>query len=435
MLHTSLILFLEDIPRPLAGAILLFWFIVLSFLNAFYIYEYHLKFTKYIVQRFGMNNTFIQALILCFLNGISKIVFLGTLYNPFSIGEFASSISGSTQLSMAVTLALVLLSTKTNCFVHHTSFYKDIIFLEAAHLLLLLLLLDAPHFFTIPFMALAIFLVFLFNTVLLPVYIAPPVVTDTVSTSSTTPNPMLSSILYPIKYIFDAVLFDPPSPMSQGDSKKTSYTNIFSPIINLLTAVVYFRIGLKHSELIALSICALILGGILYMLAVEKVLIELLYLYSFMVSLLFFSMITGSFISLTEHISKLTGLGTQFLSGTLLAFQANLAEIVVCCDYAKGGAATLAICSILYTHIYSSLFAFPALKIFSAKDGRHFHNLQGVPFMHFSYVFTLAEIKVIFINYALRHHKLTKDLAYTLLVIYFLFMVGFSMEGKPHLCK
>lgn len=422
--------FLENIPMPAAAICMVSWFAILSFLNAFYIHDYHLKITRYIVHRAGMGSTFIQAFILCVLNSIPKVLLMISLHQPSSIKEFAATVFGSTHISVTIAFAAVLLSAKANCLVHHTSFYKDIFFLEISHFLLVLLFSSSTSFLAIPLMALGIVLIFLSNTVLLPAYIAPIVNSGIIATSSPPPSPILAFFLLPTRMVFSMILLDP-----SEIPKKTSYSIIFSPLISLLIALIYFPMGLELQALLFLSTGALLLGLVLYTLARRSVLPEVLYLYSLVVSIIFFSMTMGSFLSLVKHINRMTGAGIQFLSGTLLAFQANLAEIITCSDYSRNGSVVVAVCSILYTHIYNSMLAFPILKLFSSKDVEMSYpqNISGIPVVYFSYVFMLAELKVIFVNYILRHHKLTKDLAYTLIGIYVFFMIGFSMQGRASL--
>lgn len=436
MLSASLHPFPQTLSEPVGSICTVSWLAVLSFLNIFYTYEHYLKITRYIVRRVGMENPFVQALVLCFMNSVPKTILLANLHRPSSVEEFSSAISGSTQMSIAVTLAVALISSKTNCFVHHTSFYKDILFLEASHLLLFLLFSNSPNIMAVPLMALGIFSIFLFNTILLPTYIVPALTGDVPSISPATTNPKMGILLRPVRFVLGIILLDPSSLASSESPKRTPYTIVLSPILNLLVLVTHFNMELKSSETIVLVVCSLVLGSALYVLAKERVLPDALYLYAFLTSILFFSVVVRSLVALTPNISKITGLGTQFLSGTLLSLQASLTEIITCSSYSRGGSPTLATCSVLYTHVYNTLLLFPSLKLFSSKDiETYIYNIAKIPFVHFSYVFVLAEIKVVFVNYLLRHRKLTSDLGYTLLVIYLLFIIGFAMEGKPYLCK
>lgn len=405
----------------------------MAFLNIFYAHEYHSKVTKHITKK--IENIFIQALVLCFLNGIPKMILMVNLYRTFPIQVFASAISGTTQISIAISLALVLIFAKTNCFVHHISFYKDVLFLEASHLLLLIMFSNTADTLTIPIMTLSVFFAFLFNTFSLPAYISqvPAEAQDTVSSHPQAPHPSLG--LYPIRFIFNTIFLDPDQLSSS--SKKTSYTIMLSPAISLLVGMVHFRIDIGRLEFLLSLICSFFAGLLLYMMIRKRIFSTISCLYTLAVSMLFFSIIMENLVDLTVRISNATGLGIQLLSGTFLSLQSNLTEIVTCLKYKGNEMLTVSSCSILYTHIFNALLFFPTIRLLLTKDGilPHSQNISNAPFVYFSYVFILAEIKVIFVNYLLRHHKLTKDLGYTLIAIYALFIIGFAIEGKEHLCK
>ncbi|AFM98780.2 hypothetical protein EHEL_080780 [Encephalitozoon hellem ATCC 50504] len=435
MLSKPLELFFEVSSAPHTIIYIVFWFAALTFLNIFYTREYHVKIMKHITKK--IRNIFIQALVLCFLNSIPKIILMVNLYRNSSIQVFASAISGTTQISMAISLALVLILAKTNCFVHHISFYKDILFLEASHLLLLIMFSNATDALTVPLMALGVFSTFLFNTFSLPPYISQVSNSsdeEVISSHAQPPSPSLT--LYPFRLIFNLLFLDP-SHISPSSSKKTPYTIVLSPVINFLIGAMYLRMDMRRFELLLSLACSFLLGLLLYMMARKRILSTLSCLYSLAASILFFSIIMESFVSLSMHISNATGLGAQFLSGTFLSLQCNLTEIVTCLSYTGNEMLIVSSCSILYTHMYNTLLFFPVAKLLLGKTGAYAqsHNISNAPFVYFSYVFILAEIKVIFVNYLLRHHKLTKDLGYTLIAIYVLFIIGFAMEGKTHLCK
>ncbi|KMV65610.1 hypothetical protein M970_080830 [Encephalitozoon cuniculi EcunIII-L] len=359
-----------------------------------------------------------------------------SLYRTSSIQVFASAISGTTQISMAISLALVLVFAKTNCFVHHISFYKDILFLEASHLLLLIMFSSTTDTLTVPLMALGVFSTFVFNTFSLPAYIvqASPSSQEALFSLSR-PSPAFR-VLYPVRFVFNAVFLDP-ALLSSESSKKVPYTIVLSPAINLLIVVSYFRINIGHFGLLLSFACSFLVGLLLYMMARKRVLSTASCIYTLTASVVFFSIIMESLTSLTAHISKETGLGIQFLSGTFLSLQSNFMEIVTCLKYSEGEMLIVSSCSIIYTHMCNVLLFFPIIRLLLGRGGggAYPHGIANAPFVYFSYVFILAEIKVIFVNYLLRHHKLTKDLGYTLIAIYALFVVGFAIEGKAHLCK
>lgn len=412
-----------------------FWLAALTFLNIFYTNEHHVKIAKHITKK--IKNIFIQALALCFLNSIPKIILMVNLYRTSSIQVFASAISGTTQISMTISLALVLILAKTNCFVHHISFYKDILFLEASHLLLLIMFSNTTDTLTVSLMALGVFSTFLFNTLSLPQYISQASNNDDQEVISSQAQPPSTSLaLYPLRLIFNLVFLDP-SHLSPSSSKKTPYTIVLSPIINFLIGALYFRMSMGRFELLLSLACSFLAGLLLYMMVRKRVLSTILCSYSLAASILFFSIIMESFVNLAMHLSSATGLGIQFLSGTLLSLESNLMEIVTCLNYNGGETLVVSSCSVLYTHMCNILLFFPVTKLLLGRTGAYAqsHNISNAPFVYFSYVFILAEIKVIFINYLLRHHKLTKDLGYALIAIYALFITGFAIEGKTHLCK
>lgn len=426
--------FLEGLPAPAAAVSTVSWAAALTFLNVFYVYEYHLRTSRYILER--IESTFSQALVLCLLNSIPKVVLAASLYRAAPGAVFASTISGSTQISMAITLAAVLLFAKTNCFVHHISFYKDILFLEASHLLLLIMFSSASESLTVPLMALGVFAMFLFNTLSLPTYISQPPDRALEATSSPQEARSKTPILYPVRAVLNVIFLDPQL-LHPETSKTTPYTTVLSPPVNLLIAMSYFRIAPGHFGLLLCFIGSFLVGLLLYVAVRRRILPGISCLYTLAASAVFFLMMTESLVGLTAYIGKATGLGIQFLSGTFLSLQSNIAEIVTCLEYSRAGMSAMASCSALYTHMYNSLLLFPAAKLLlgRGKGDTCPQNIANAPFVYFSYVFILAEIKVVFVNYLLRHHKLTKDLGYTLVAIYTLFIIGFAIEGKPHLCK
>ncbi|KAH9411019.1 hypothetical protein HK407_09g14350 [Ordospora pajunii] len=417
----------------LAGSLLAF----AALLSVFYAQEYHTRIARFFIMK--TENTFIRALMLCLLNSMPKIVLMASLHRASSIGIFSSVLSGSTQLSVAITLAIILLSAKSNFVVHHMSFYKDIFFMEASHLLLLIMLSNVSSSSFIPFMSLCVFAIFLTNTITIPSYIAQSQSSSISSRAfalDSAPHTAGRALMYPLRLVFDVLLLNH-SRMPHEATKKKPYAAIFSPAINMMIALSYFGMHLEYAKILALMICALLFGSLLYVFTKKKILSNVLHLYSLAAATTLFSVMMAGTCSMVQHIAEVSGVGSQLLSGTLLSMFANIVEIVTCMHYARSGMPEMASCSVMYSPVFNSLLFLPLIKIALGRDTLHagVQNISNAPFVYFSYVFILAEVKVVFVNYLLRHQKLTRDLGYTLIVVYSLFIAGFAVEGKAHLCK
>lgn len=400
----------------------------LVLLNVFYIREHHTKLTRHILQRMG-SGTFVQAVLLCLLNTIPKAALLAALHTPARIREFSSALSGSMQISFTISFAAVLIAARTDLFIHHTSFYKDIVFLEGSHVLMLVLISTIPQLVAPSIMALGLFALFAANTLTLPEYIALPTVLDA------PPSAKTHSPLYLLRAALNMLLLDP-SLLDASHPKTPPYSAALSPAANIVLVLLYFQISPGIIQTLLLSLLALGAGAALFVLARRRVLVDILCIYSLAASILFCTLTMRAFAGLAESISTFTGLGTQFVSGTVLALHSNLAEIITCTAFSRTGASTLAACSVIYTHPINTTLVLPLIKLLLSSGLPALRtDIRTLPFTFFSFVFSLAEMKVIFTNYMLRNCKFTKDLGYTLLAIYLLFTVGFSIEGRAHLCK
>ncbi|KAM0671256.1 hypothetical protein OCOL_001706 [Ordospora colligata] len=437
MFPGSLQLFPDSLPLPVYMMINGSLLALAALLSVFYAQEYHTRITRFFIMK--TENTFMRALILCLLNSMPKIVLLASLHSASSLSIFSSVLSGSTQLSVAITLAIVLLSAKSNFVVHHMSFYKDIFFMEASHLLLLIMLSNASASSFIPFMSLCVFAIFLTNTITIPSYIS-QVPSNSVSSRTFAlddiPHTTGRALTYPLRLVFDALLLNH-SYMPHEVAKKKPYAAIFSPTINMMIVLSYFGMHFEYTTILALMICALLFGSLLYTFVKKRIMSNALYVYSFAAATALFSVIMVGTSSMIKNIAEVSGVGSQLLSGTLLSMLANIVEIVTCMHYARSSMPEMASCSVMYSPVFNSLLFLPLIKIALGRDTLYagIQNIANAPFVYFSYVFILAEIKVLFVNYLLRHQKLTKDLGYTLIVVYLLFIAGFAVEGKTHLCK
>jgi Ca2+/Na+ antiporter len=412
------------------------WVSLLTLVNAYFACRYYSKITKTLLHRTAPDNVFMRGIFLCLFNNVPRVVALALLFGKSEV--HATSLQcGSCLFAITVILALTVLFSRQLCIIHHMVFYKDILFIEITYLVLLFTIasdgrgLDRNAVFSIIALAL-----FLSNTYALPSYLSQPTDIDLSEPHASMFDSSLEALMTPVRLLFDILVLDPSTLVSGPIDDTSSYVAIFSPLFNFLVGIVYFGISLKRMYFAVLAIISLLLGIILYVLTTKKLSAAFISLYSFCSSVLCLTIIMRSSIDVVEYSKVIFDLGEHFLSGTFLTWQASVVDIVMSIECSRKGHALMAMLSALYTPILLTLIGFCNLKILMrALGGVVSKEILREPIIFFTFSFMMISMPIIFVNYAIRHQKLTRDLAIFLLILYFLYLLSFCMEGRPFVSK
>ncbi|EJW05211.1 hypothetical protein EDEG_00676 [Edhazardia aedis USNM 41457] len=368
------------------------------------------------------------------------------------ITPLVTGCSGSFMFMITICLGFVILSTRKMRYVSIDVFYRYIIIMGACYVLLLSLFTFKEIGIFVPIGMLIWYFLFLLYS-----FKTSSSVTDNIESiqcddlnqnfdDSTSPNfqrrRFYLFFMKPIKQIlkfvdlmlgvvFDsAILYE-----REGAMKKQRILSSFiSPIMNFLVFIIRFELVINFRTL-GLWVLAMSTMGILLFLIIKKKTFKLFQLiYTFVASCLYISLVCKEIGDGVIYYAKIYNISPIMVTSVVMGALNSLPDMFSCILGAKNGLFKTAVCSCLSSSMNDVLLRIGScLLVLKYKYG----EITNYSWTEQPYITALVMIPltiiVIIINYEIRNNKLESELAYSLVIIYFIYVMLTYIIENPFL--
>lgn len=378
-------------------------------------------FTKIIEQFFCLiENDAKNAMILCLLNNVPKIIFA---LDKTNLEYNSSMIFGFTTINLTFGLSLLLLCTEIKCFLNINILVKEYIFLTIS-------LVHQKLFLQEKFSSDILMKV---SVILFVSYMVYSLYMANINTNeiqflneSNTDLTLFTQInKYTIKFILDAIIID------IENLNKTTCVNTFKTVLSPVFNTVVFLLFFSHQTNLLTKLISLIfsffVGCALLKCSKKRNLQQINYSYGLLASYMYMHVLLSRLPDAFNFFSNKLKIKPQFLSMISTPMCLMYPELLNLIYFGKKHRPSLSIMSLFSSIILNSFFIYPLKMLF--LDDNLFTYYKGD---EISLSYSIISLIVIAFNYVMRNQKLSRDLGYIQMIVFVFYLSTLLVEYKKY---
>lgn len=378
-------------------------------------------YTKIVEQFFcSMENDTKNAMLLCILNNIPKIIFS---IDKTNIEYNSPMIFGYTTINLTFGLSLLLLCTDIKCFLSINFMVKEYIHLS---FLLIHQKIYLQEKFNVDIL-MKISIMLFFSYLIYSVYMANFNFNEIqFLNESNTDFTLFTQInKYTIKFILDTLIID------IENFNKTSCANsikiVLSPILNTIIFLFYFFNQTNTLTVLISLILSFIVGCSLLKCSKKRNLQQINFAYGLIASYMYIQILLKRLPGAFDFFSNKLNIKPSFLSMISTSMCLMYPELLNLIYFGKKYKPSLSIIALFSSIIFNSTLLFPLKTIFLQNKFYDYYKGNEI-----SLSFSIISLIVIFFNYVMRNQKLSRDLGYIQMIIFSFYMLTLLVEYKKY---
>ncbi|ELQ74435.1 Ca2+:Cation Antiporter (CaCA) Family [Trachipleistophora hominis] len=411
-----------DLPVPFNYAAVLVLNMFMLFSGYLLVDEYLMQYLDNAVKQTKLQSELVAIIFLNIGNGLPELITGFLCGQKDLLCAIYCSIGGMLFIITVVLGSAILFKSKT-VEIKNSLFYKNIMFLFLSYSLLTCILIrEAVNIFIALFMV-GTYAVFLVHSVVNNRNDTEEIETVQHAVGSNKYRKVVHWCLYPLRKLFDISLINQKAtstPLALYLCSVFANFIVFSYLLGCLSKKVFF---------IAVPVL-LLLSAVLYFFDTITPNKMIMNCYSMFIAILWIFFTSDTIVNQIEMVSERFNMSKELSSLVFLAFGNSFADLVTNSIAARKGLVKTAVSSSMTSPIHNILFNFGLLlSYFTLSNGTIvLHSVRNAMFTVFPIVFVPIALFIISFNYEIRNRKLEIELAYTLFVIYGLFICLLGME-------
>ncbi|EPR78663.1 Sodium/calcium exchanger protein [Spraguea lophii 42_110] len=424
MINKSLMIYnlIKNAPSPISHILSVLYCIILIFLSCLIADEYMVKYLKFLIKMTNIKSDVAAILFLNIGNGLPDLItsFIAVDRN-LSLVFF--TVIGSYITLITLVLGLIIIFRKDGVVFNPSSFYKNIGFLFVSYVFLIYLIFEQKIDYILSIAMICMYSAFIFHTIINSIASEIEIVENENELEESVEIYRPLRILVNVSKKFLSMIFLNLEDLPRNISRTIYYSASF--ILNFW--ILYFVWGLKVSLIVVaiIHILLIALGFILSKLDQKFISPIFSKIYGFSISMIWIFIITDETFAIIENSEVAFGLPKEFSALTILALGNCMGDIVTGTIASKSGLFQIAATAVLTSPIHNVLFNLPILflyelirkkvKVMSFKRDVLNFDVPGA-------LIPIILIVLIF-NFEMRNSKMEKELGWTSICTYIIFIV------------